>query len=448
MGLRSVVKHSYINAFRNGRGRAKAHVNYIKFRPGKDKEEAGARFFFSDKHEGLTSQPVLNAIEKQKEHGVLVHKMIVSPGVQDADMQEYVREVMHEMGRQKGLDLEWYAVTHGNTANPHAHVVVMATDKKGRQVRFSRDDYSRLKESGDRYLERNKLFDKEKVRSGKSRPLGMKLKEALKAAKDEFVRVMRSDEEEKKLSRLEALMAQEAELLGGAPNYDELAARRLEKEERRVFAQEAAWKHYSKAIEVKHGSETVSYSWTLSLPELRALEKRHKVEGEIGRELLNGEDLARLQTWIKDSFYEEKVTAARAEKLTGIEFTLKDRGELKVSTDTQLQQLREVRQMQDKGVVALSAVEERALAKWIDTKEAEEPIHLLIPGESEPVVYDKQDSRESLEFLANEYRTGQDWAKDGITKQEYKKLRSWIQEKRHPDDKVRTEEKARKEEQR
>jgi hypothetical protein len=59
-----------------------------------------------------------------------------------------------------------------------------------------------------------------------------------------------------------------------------------------------------------------------------------------------------------------------------------------------------------------------------------------VEGEAEPVVYDKQDSRESLEFLADQYKQGEDWARDGITKAEYKKLRRWIneiKEKRQPE---------------
>lgn len=448
MGLRSVVKHSYIKVARGGLGRAKAHVNYIKFRPGKDKDEAGARTFFSDKESGLPSQPVLEAIDRQKEHGVLLHKIIVSPGVQNADTQEYVREVMHEMGRQKGLDLEWYAVAHHNTANPHAHVVVMATDKKGRQVRLGRSDYAQLKESGDRYLERNKLYDKNKAREGKERPFGVKLKSALKAAKDEFVRVMRSDEEERKLTRLEILAAQEEASLGSAPSYDELAARRLEKEERKKAAQDEAWKYYSKAIEVKFGDEVVEFNWTQSLEELRALEARHKVAQGLGRPLLSDQELERLQTWIKDSYYEDKVLSARAERLDRIELSATDGGVVKVMPESRLEQLREVQRMSEKGAVVLTSVEEKALSKWIEERELNEPIEISVPGESEKVRYDKKDSKEALEFLANEYRKGEDWARDGITKQEYKKLRTWIKEKRHPDDKERTKEKAPKEEQR
>ena len=57
----------------------------------------------------------------------------------------------------------------------------------------------------------------------------------------------------------------------------------------------------------------------------------------------------------------------------------------------------------------------------------------MLDGEKEPILYDRQDSCESLEFLASEYRKGEDWARDGITKAEYKKLKQWIAEKREMD---------------
>ncbi len=425
MALRAIVKHSYIKAFGDGRGRAQAHVNYIKFRPGKDKEEGGSRSFFTDKEDGLTTHRVHDAIDRQTGRGVLVHKLIISPGVQDANTQEYVREVMHDLGRQKGLELEWYAVEHRNTSNPHSHVVVMGTDKNGRQVKLSRDDYTKLKEKGDQYLERNKLLDKEKLKETKSKPFGKKLKEALKAAKTEFDRVMKSDDETKKLTRLEAIKTQELDSLGDAPNYDQLAAKRLAKEEQQKASKDESWKYYSKTIEANLAGETVQYSWTMSLTELRDLEKRSKAGG-----LISQSDLEKLQIWIKDSYFEEKVLERRVEELEKIEIAKQD-SSMSVSKGSSLEELKEAQELTKSGALVLSPVEERALSLWVELVEYEEPINLAIPGVEDPVVYDKQDSRESLEFLASEYRKGEEWAREGITDKEYKKLRQWIKQQRH-----------------
>lgn len=429
MALRSIIKHSYIKSFKDGRARAKAHVNYIKFRPGKDKDEEKSRSFFSDKEEGLTSHPVHEAIEKQTGRGVLVHKLIISPGVQGANAQEYVREVMHELGQQKGLELEWYAVEHRNTANPHAHVVVMGTDRNGRQVKISKDDYAKLREVGDKYLERNKLLEKEKLKDktrDKTRPFGSKLKEALKAAKSEFDRLMNDPEREKerKLTRFEVIRAQEAESLGDAPDYAELAARRVAKEEK---AKAEAWKYYSKSIEVETAGESVKYSWNMPISELRELERRNNAKA-----ILSESDQEKLQTWIKDAYFEERYWSRQAAELEQIAI---NRGQVDqtFTKDSSLAKLQEAAKLQSSGEVVLSAVEEKALSMWLELRFKEEPIKVMVAGVDQPVVYDKQDSRESLEFLAGQYRKGEDWARDGITKTEYKKLKDWISEKREHD---------------
>ncbi len=424
MALRSIVKHSYIRASRDGKARAKAHVNYIKFRPGKDKEEQGKRSFFTDKEDGLTSRPVHEAIERQAGTGVLVHKMIVSPGVQHANTQEYVREVMHELGRQKGLELEWYAVEHRNTANPHAHVVIMSKDKNGRQVKLSKDDYTKLKETGDKYLERYKLLDKEKLKEKSKRPLGAKLKEAMKAAKSEFLRVMKEDEAERKLTRFEAMKEQEADSLGDRPDYDQLAAKRLTKEEKLAIQKAEAWEYYSKSITVEMAGEAVEYSWNMEIGRLRELERLAEAGG-----LLSQEDQEKLKTWIKDSYYEEKYIERKSKQIEKIEA-----GEYGVfDKESSLQELSQVNEAHQAGDIVLSKAEEKALKSWLQEKEKQEPIRVMVDGEREPILYDRQDSCESLEFLASEYRKGEDWARDGITKAEYKKLKQWIAEKREMD---------------
>jgi len=418
------VKHSYIRASRDGKARAKAHVNYIKFRPGKDKEEQGKRSFFTDKEDGLTSRPVHEAIERQAGTGVLVHKMIVSPGVQHANTQEYVREVMHELGRQKGLELEWYAVEHRNTANPHAHVVIMSKDKNGRQVKLSKDDYTKLKETGDKYLERYKLLDKEKLKEKSKRPLGAKLKEAMKAAKSEFLRVMKEDEAERKLTRFEAMKEQEADSLGDRPDYDQLAAKRLTKEEKLAIQKAEAWEYYSKSITVEMAGEAVEYSWNMEIGRLRELERLAEAGG-----LLSQEDQEKLKTWIKDSYYEEKYIERKSKQIEKIEA-----GEYGVfDKESSLQELSQVNEAHQAGDIVLSKAEEKALKSWLQEKEKQEPIRVMVDGEREPILYDRQDSCESLEFLASEYRKGEDWARDGITKAEYKKLKQWIAEKREMD---------------
>jgi type IV secretory pathway VirD2 relaxase len=157
---RSVVKHSYLTGKDKGVARAQAHVRYIQFRGGKDKEE-GTRSFFNDVRDEIYSGEVREAVSDQNPRGTVMHKLILSPGVQGADVKEYCREVMADLSSRKGLDLEWYGVQHENTDNPHVHIVVMGTDQNGHKVRLNKEDYTKIKEAGDRYLERNRLLDRE-----------------------------------------------------------------------------------------------------------------------------------------------------------------------------------------------------------------------------------------------------------------------------------------------
>lgn len=171
--IRSVVKHKYIGLRGKGKDRAKAHVNYIQYRAGQDREE-GPRPFFNNDREDVRGEQVKKEIaEDERINGVVVHKLILSPGVQGADLKEYTRELMDGLGREKGLDLEWYGVEHKNTQHHHIHVVVLGEDRNGRQVRLDLNDMNKLRELGDRYLEREHYYDRymdrdsDRVLSGK-----------------------------------------------------------------------------------------------------------------------------------------------------------------------------------------------------------------------------------------------------------------------------------------
>jgi hypothetical protein len=96
---------------------------------------------------------------------VIVHKITLAPEINPADKKAFTREVMHRLGSEKGLDLQWMAVEHNNTDHHHIHVVVLGKDQNGKDVRFDKKDYDRIKEYGDRFLERCHPLELEKARS-------------------------------------------------------------------------------------------------------------------------------------------------------------------------------------------------------------------------------------------------------------------------------------------
>lgn len=157
--MRSVAKHSYIKGA-SGKARAKAHVNYIQYRRGEDRETSNPRQFYSQDRDHIQGREVKRDIDDLDRAKVVVHKLILSPGLEGVNIEAYTRSVMQEVGRQKGLDLDWRAVTHKNTDHDHAHVVIFGKDQNGREVLFRKDDYTKMREAGDRYLERNHFYER------------------------------------------------------------------------------------------------------------------------------------------------------------------------------------------------------------------------------------------------------------------------------------------------
>lgn len=167
-----VLRHSYISVrgkmraggagWRAARvsaiGTALGHVKYIQYRRGRDLEDGG-REMFTDLENSADARTLRRMIREYEGNGVVIHKLTISPEVRPDDPREFTREVMHQLGSEKGLDLDWWAVCHRNTEHHHIHVVVMPKDGEGRTVRFDKADYNRLKEFGDRHLERTQYAD-------------------------------------------------------------------------------------------------------------------------------------------------------------------------------------------------------------------------------------------------------------------------------------------------
>lgn len=139
-------------------GTALGHIKYIQHRPGEDREKGG-RDLFSDDQDQADGKALRKEIREHEGNGVVVHKLLLSPEVNPADKKAFTREVLKNLGDEKGLDLRWYATAHTNTDHHHIHVVVLPKDKNGREVRFSKRDYELMKEYGDRYLERHHPFE-------------------------------------------------------------------------------------------------------------------------------------------------------------------------------------------------------------------------------------------------------------------------------------------------
>jgi hypothetical protein len=156
----NISKHSYIKG-RKGAGRAIAHVRYIQYRDGEDKDRtAPGRPFFDKERDEVLGLELKRQLEDWDGHGVAMHKIMLSPSINGVDLKEYTREVMEELSSQKGQELDWKAVEHKNTDHHHVHVCIMGKDLEGHDVRINLKDLRSLEESGNRYLEREHFYDR------------------------------------------------------------------------------------------------------------------------------------------------------------------------------------------------------------------------------------------------------------------------------------------------
>ncbi len=168
-----VIRHSYISAKppkgvstgaaikalrASAIGSALKHIKYIQFRAGKDKEEK-RREVFTDREDSADAKALRDIVSLYKGRGVVIHKLTLAPEVSPNNPEEFTREVMSQLGAEKGLNLQWWAVVHSNTDHRHIHVVVLPKDTDGRQVLIGKSDYRLMKEYGDKYLERTQYAD-------------------------------------------------------------------------------------------------------------------------------------------------------------------------------------------------------------------------------------------------------------------------------------------------
>ena len=137
-GRRVLVKIVPVTRFhRNGRPRAplSAHIAYLK-REGVTRDGSPARMF--DANGDGADDRAFAAVAKDDRHHF---RIIVSP--EDAadltDLREYTRDLVRQMEADLGTRLEWIAVDHWNTDNPHIHLLVRGVDDQGADLVINRE---------------------------------------------------------------------------------------------------------------------------------------------------------------------------------------------------------------------------------------------------------------------------------------------------------------------
>ena len=131
---RSVVKLQYVANKTPGGWRA--HGRYLA-REGAQRE--------GDRGLGLDAWESAVEIDRrldgwQQAEDPRMWKMILSPERGEAlDLVDHTRRVLNAMERGLGTRLEWVAIDHHNTDNPHVHMAIRGRDESGRPLLLDRE---------------------------------------------------------------------------------------------------------------------------------------------------------------------------------------------------------------------------------------------------------------------------------------------------------------------
>ncbi|MGY2904648.1 relaxase/mobilization nuclease domain-containing protein [Bradyrhizobium sp. URHC0002] len=115
------------------------HIAYLK-REGVTRDGADARMFDA-RSDAADERAFAERCEDDRHH----FRFIISPedAAELGDLRTFTRELMTDVARDLGTKLEWIAVDHWNTDNPHIHVLIRGRAEDGQDLVISRDYISR-----------------------------------------------------------------------------------------------------------------------------------------------------------------------------------------------------------------------------------------------------------------------------------------------------------------
>jgi type IV secretory pathway VirD2 relaxase len=115
------------------------HIAYLK-REGVTRDGCDARMFDA-RADDADAKAFAACCEEDRHH----FRFIVSPedAPRMANLKAFTRELMKDAERDLGTRLDWVAVDHWNTDNPHIHVLVRGRLDNGKDLVISRDYISR-----------------------------------------------------------------------------------------------------------------------------------------------------------------------------------------------------------------------------------------------------------------------------------------------------------------
>jgi len=132
---RVTIKTRLVNLSKAGKRSTITHLRYIEREGvGRDGQQGRA-------YSALSDDADLADFKQRGREDRHQFRFIVSP--EDAaeleDLHRYTRDLMQRMEQDLGTQLDWVAVNHWNTDNPHTHIVLRGRDDQGKDLIISRD---------------------------------------------------------------------------------------------------------------------------------------------------------------------------------------------------------------------------------------------------------------------------------------------------------------------
>jgi type IV secretory pathway VirD2 relaxase len=132
---RVTIKARLVNLRKVGKRSTTTHLRYIEREGvGRDGEPGKA-------YGPATDEVDLADFEARGREDRHQFRFIVSPEEAEdlGDLRRYTRHLMQRMEADLGTSLDWVAVDHWNTDNPHTHIVLRGKDDTGKDLIISRD---------------------------------------------------------------------------------------------------------------------------------------------------------------------------------------------------------------------------------------------------------------------------------------------------------------------
>jgi type IV secretory pathway VirD2 relaxase len=131
---RCAVRVTYLS--NRTRGQWQAHGRYLARESATESKNAATGF--NRERDGID---IVRELERWQSAGdQRLWKVILSPEFGDrVDLQRLARDLVGQMEKDLGTDLEWIAVTHHNTEHPHVHMVIRGLTGAGEPLHFKRE---------------------------------------------------------------------------------------------------------------------------------------------------------------------------------------------------------------------------------------------------------------------------------------------------------------------